>query len=201
MGQSSRIWVAELGGDEKEVWPYGLTLRVGVTVGDPEVRVQTLGKSKRSIYREIAPHVVRSRPDLSGDIDYPDVDAARSAKDALIRTLRAKGHRVNGVGEIYRVYVIELDSDLGPKQGDTKKPWLYVGETSLTPEARIEQHRVAYRNAKGPLHSKTAFKHFVRGRPDLYRGIAPVHTRKESKRLEKRTVNSLMHRGFSVWWG
>jgi hypothetical protein len=77
-------------------------------------------------------------------------------------------------------------------------PWLYVGETSIEPEERIEQHRTAARNSRGPLFSRRAYRYFVRPRPDLYERIPPVHSRKESQVREALVASTLSAQGFSV---
>ncbi len=56
----------------------------------------------------------------------------------------------------YNIYVIELDKAVLKKkkffeanpQYDGKKPCVYVGTTSRTPEERFEQHKRGYKSAQ-----------------------------------------------------
>ena len=197
----SRLWVVELSDNFGPTWPYGLKLRVGVAASEPGYRIATLAQSKRAALREIAPYVVRARPDLCTQQAYPDPESASAAKAAAIRKLKGLGHWVNGAGAVYKVYVVELDDDVGPKTGSPNKPWLYVGETALEPAQRIAQHRSGARNKRGRLFNKHVKDHFVRVREDLSESIAPVHTREASVALEGATVRLLERQGYSVKWG
>jgi hypothetical protein len=196
-----RMWVVELQIGCLSSWSYGLSLWVGIAVGDPLERISTLPRSRRSQYRQIAQCILRPRLDLGAPGSYPDRSAATQAKTRVIRQLRDSGHWVNGAGQVRRVYVIELDDDVGPKIGSASMPWLYVGETGISIEDRIEQHRSAARNARGPLFSRTAHKHFLRPRPDIYEAIPPVHNQTDSKSLEARLAESLRTEGYSVIFG
>ena len=193
-----KIWVAELRSSGDTKWPYGLELLVGYTRSDPLERVASLGSSKKKRLQDAAGRLIRSRQDLCENVDYTTEAEARNAKERIVKQLRGDGHRVNGVGSVFYVYVIEMDDDVGPKTGDLDKPWLYVGETSLLPVERIRQHQSGARNKKGPIHSKRAFQHFVRGRPDLFKDIPPVHSRQASVELERQTAANLRDQGYSV---
>jgi hypothetical protein len=197
----SRLWVSELSDSYGPPWPYGLKLHVGVAAGDPEKRIETLVRSKRKALQEIARHVVRPRQDLCSGGEFTSSTSARAAKGQAVRDLRAQGHWVNGRGDLYRIYVVELDDDVGPKTGRSDMPWLYVGETGLDPKVRIEQHRTGAHNRKGKLYAKVVRDHFVRVRQDLSADIPPVHTRPASKQREAETAASLEAQGYSVRWG
>jgi hypothetical protein len=196
-----RMWIVELQDGCLGNWPYGLSLWVGIAMGDPLDRITTLFKSRRSQYRRVAQCMMRPRLDLGSTRSYQDRSIAIQAKTRVIRKLRDSGNWVNGAGQLRRVYVIELDEDVGPKTGTASMPWLYVGETGISIDDRIEQHRSAARNARGPLFSRTAHRHFLRPRPDIYEAIPPVHNQEDSKSLEASLADFLRKEGYSVIFG
>ena len=141
------------------------------------------------------------RPRLDLCANYPPAPTRNDAKrqqGKLARKLRRRGYRVNGNDTRHWVYVIELDDAVGPKTGAPDKPWLYVGSTSKPVEERIREHRDGVRNAKGPLFSKVAHRHFKRGRPDLYRDLEVTYLREDAIRLEAQVADALRHEGYSV---
>jgi hypothetical protein len=196
-----RMWIVELQDGCLCSWSHGISLWVGIGMGDPLNRVSTLFKSRRSQYRQIAQCMVRPRLDLGSTRSYRDRSTATRAKTRVIRKLRDSGNWVNGVGQLRWVYVIELDDDVGSKTGRASMPWLYVGETGIPIDDRIEQHRIAARNARGPLFSRTAHRHFRRPRPDIYEAIPPVHNQADSKSLEASLAKSLRTKGYSGTFG
>jgi hypothetical protein len=192
------VWVVQLRKDCMSEWEYGRSFWVGVSVIEPAERIATLSRSRVPSNRKIAACLLRQRPDLARDAVFRDRESANTAKRLLVEELRSRGHWVNGRGDAFRVYVIELDDTVGPKKGDPSLPWLYVGETAIDPVQRIDQHRIGARNARGPIFSRRANAHFVRGRPDLYEEISLVHSRSASKALERKTATTLRQLGYSV---
>ena len=64
-----------------------------------------------------------------------------------------------------RVYVVELDGSHLAKPG---KGYLYVGETSLTPDERLHKHLTGATNSGGKsISSRFVRNHGIRLRPDL----------------------------------
>lgn len=100
----------------------------------------------------------------------------------------------------YRLYVIELSDDVGPRT-DPDLPWVYVGETTLSAEARFRQHVDGARNTRGPLYSRWPRRFGVRLRPDLHDAERTWPTREEAKRAESELAESLRQRGYSVKGG
>jgi hypothetical protein len=182
-------------------WPYGLSLRVGISTIEPYERLHSAKHSKLRTLRDLADEMVIPRLDLVPSQSWADRSAALSVKSRTVADLRRRGHRVNGVGVAYHVYVIELADQVGTKTGDQLLPWLYVGESSKEPLVRIQEHRSGSRNQKGPLFSRVAHKHFVRGRPDLYRSIPPVFDKAEAIEVERQTAAELRSHGYSVRCG
>jgi len=74
-------------------------------------------------------------------------------------------------------YVIEL-SDQAGEQLPTGLPWVYVGQTSLTPEERFKQHLAGYKA------SPWVRKFGARLRPDLFEMQPPLRTQDEAVTYE-----------------
>jgi hypothetical protein len=193
-----RIWVAEMRKAFSDDWPYGLTLKVGLSSMDPEEHVAMLAKSQKPENLRVAKHIRRFREDLCPQEAYEQLADAQLGLHEFAKDLRESGHWVNGIGRVYHVYVIEMDDEVGTKTGVKSLPWLYVGETARSPQDRIEQHHLGSRNKRGPLYSRVAYKHFVRPRPDLFMDILPVFSRKASTNLETATAHYLEAQGYSV---
>jgi hypothetical protein len=91
---------------------------------------------------------------------------------ALLRLreqLRCRRYTVNGSQDQWRLYVIELDTAKVSGMKPEHKGAVYVGETSLTREARAQQHREGKARSKTgkPLWSKDCHRSFKCPRPDL----------------------------------
>src|SRR6516162_4635040 len=98
-----RMWIVELQDGCLGNWPYGLSLWVGIAMGDPLDRITTLFKSRRSQYRRVAQCMMRPRLDLGSTRSYQDRSIAIQAKTRVIRKLRDSGNWVNGAGQLRRV--------------------------------------------------------------------------------------------------
>jgi hypothetical protein len=110
-------------------------------------------------YRSMA-FVCTGEPDVFLPSDVPP--AYRSVAQARRRYLTARRDAdERGLEERKRwAYVIELDDAVGESVGD--HPYLYIGQTSCTPEERFAQHLDGYKA------SKVVRRHGVCLRPDLY---------------------------------
>jgi hypothetical protein len=94
---------------------------------------------------------------------YPrDEDLIDKALKALREKLRCQGFTVDGVTDMYSLYVIELDDTHIAKKPDGYRGYVYVGQTELSPEERARQHELGpeYPRKKKPNHSRTAHNHF-----------------------------------------
>lgn len=72
------------------------------------------------------------------------------------------------------------------------KPCVYVGQTSLTPEERFEQHKSGYLSNK---YAQRYGKHLVRR---LYKRLNPVPS-DEAEDWEEWLAELLRDRGYAVW--
>jgi len=83
----------------------------------------------------------------------------------LRERLRCQGFTVDGVTDMYSLYVIELDDTHIAKRPEDYRGYLYVGQSELCPEERARQHELGpkYPWKKKPTYSRKAHRYF-RGR-------------------------------------
>ena len=161
---------------------------------DPEDRFAKMKASKKHWY---SGYVVRLRSDLAPQTRFSTEHRAEDAYKKLLRKLKGQGYTVNRDPMVWQVYVIELDPT---SVSDPGKGFVYVGETSKTPEERFIEHTTGARNKRGPLYSSVVYRHGVRLRPDL----APKRIyfdSASSKRAEKETYDRLEAKGYKVRGG
>mgnify|MGYP003608745219 CR=1 FL=1 len=112
------------------------------------------------------------------------VKATKKVNESLTRmplTLKKSGIYT------YCVYVLEIDEN--PKK-------VYVGQTYLTPEIRLNQHRSGIHGAPSIKHAKK-----LKLRPDLYKDYARVYSRDDSLKLESKVADKLRKLGYRVEGG
>lgn len=132
------------------------------------------------------------RYDLMDDASFDDRPAAEEhVREVRIRLARL-GHAVNGVADIYRTYVIELD----PSQKPDHVGWLYVGQTVKPVAERVEEHRTGRRFR----HSPVVRKHFRRERPELA-DVQQYYLREDALLAESRLRVRLESLGYAVEGG
>ena len=92
--------------------------------------------------------------------------------------------------EVYTIYIINLvdESGSGPEPGK----WVYVGETSKTPEKRFDEHK------NGTRDNKAARDHGRDLNYDLMNDIPQVRFRQDSIWLEADTGEKLRDGGYVV---
>lgn len=175
--------------------PRKPNLYVTKTATPPERRLEIIKRNKRPHW--YTKHVLRLRKDLSSSTKYKSSEAAELACSNLKKKLSSEGYTVNRNTRIWTVYVIELNANAVPNPGEG---YVYVGETSRTPEERFKQHLQGARNKKGRLYSPVVKRHGVKLRPDL----APrkrYFDQASSKRAEKEHFELLKSKGFNVKGG
>ena len=169
-------------------------LYVGLTIEEPATRYDRLKTGHGPAW--LQGHLVRLRGDLvSGP--FLSRDDARLECRMAIRCLKSEGYTVNRDTRVWTVYVIEMDPK-GCK--DPGKGFVYVGETSKTPEARYTEHIKGKRNKRGRLYSRSVRKYGTRLRMDL----APefrYFDGASSKAAEKRRARKLKDEGYKVVGG
>jgi hypothetical protein len=107
----------------------------------------------------------------------------------------------------YYVYVIELDKEFAltrkareanPKQ-DLKKPCIYVGSSSKTPEERFSEHMKGARNSRGPLFSRVVYRYGKCLLPKEYKKYNPIDTREQALEMERKLTDKYRRQGYTVW--
>ncbi len=175
--------------------PRKPNLYVAKTVTPAEERFATIQRSKKKLW--YTGHVKRLRTDLASSRSYKSHEDAKQALTKLVGRLTREGYTVNRNTQVWTVYVIELDKTAVTNPG---KGYVYVGETSRTPEERFRQHRDGARNKHGRLYAGVVKQHGVKLRPDL----APRRNyfdQASAKRGEKEHFELLKSKGFNVKGG
>lgn len=133
--------------------PSKPNLRLEVTRTHPLTRFDRLKRSKRNTW--YLGSVQKLREDLMPKSAFPDRVSAMAALKLLRDQLNEDGYTVDRNTRVWQVYVLELDSSgiANPGEG-----YVYVGETSLTPEIRLRQHRGELLSKKGKSLSARSIK-------------------------------------------
>lgn len=169
-------------------------VHVGVTSQDPSVRVDQLQRgAKRRDW--MAGHVAALRPDLTVNFGPTTENEARRQQRKLRRKLRRQGYTVDRDLTVWRTYVIELD---GSQRDEVGEGWVYVGQTSKTPEERFVEHTTGKRNGRGRLYSGVVFRHGVRLRPDLVVPDPVLCSKEDALAAEQRLARRLTRLGYRV---
>lgn len=109
----------------------------------------------------------------------------------------------------YRVYVVELSRRVFTEharfraanpQFNGMLECLYVGQTSKTPQERLQQHKEGHRNAQGrKLSANIVQRYGIYLRPSLYEHLPAFKTRKEALAAEKQLTLELRRKRYAVW--
>lgn len=110
---------------------------------------------------------------------------------------------------VYSVYVVELSKrvfsenrqfrDANPQFNGVLE-CLYVGMTSKTPKARLDQHLTGARSKKGhKISSNIVQKYGMYLRPSLYNHLNPL-TRDEAMKMEESLAKELKRMRYAVWY-
>ena len=173
-------------------------LYVANTVDTPEGRFQQLRNGKGPEFAR-GKHL-ELRQDLNphngpaGD----ELEAVNRLK-GLVRALTVEGYAINGISTLYYIYVVNLDPS---GMTDVGKGYVYVGQTSHTPEERYAIH-------KGPkpevpakdLRSKVVAKRGLCLNYELMTKLtpsSPVYTQQDALALEKKWAKKLHKMGYRV---
>lgn len=110
---------------------------------------------------------------------------------------------------IYRVYVVELHRKVFSESTKFRAAnpqfngileCLYVGMTSKTPQERLAQHKLGYRNEKGHKLSSTIVQKYGRYlRPSLYAHLGFM-TQDEALKMEEQLALELRRKRYAVWF-
>ena len=188
------VLVAELDDAVPRRHPDTPNLYVALTVEEPATRYQRLLKGKGPSW--LMGRLVRLREDLTSG-PFLLREEAQAEYRAAAKALKEEGYTVNRDVKVWTVYVIELDPK-GCK--DPGRGFVYVGETSKTPEERFAEHKKGKRNKRGPLFSPIVRRWGRRLRPDLAPGTKQ-YSQAASKAAEKRWADKMRQDGYRVSGG
>ena len=150
--------------------------------------------------KELAGTYLRLRQEL---LDATEgMDSARTAKAVLKREkkrLARLGHALNGISTVWHTYVVDLDPTGMTEVG---KGYVYVGQTSHTPEERFAIHKAPKPKAPArDLRSKVVAKRGLCLNYELMTKLSPsspVYTQQDALALEKKWAKKLHNMGYRV---
>ena len=191
-----RVVVLELTNVVSRIRTDRPNLYVGVTTRTPQQLADGLnnGKYTPSWARN---NVVGILDTLApaGTFTYTE---AKQLRDDLKRQLRTKGYTVNRNTTAYRTYVINLHN---PNLTDPGKGYVYVGQTSKTPEQRLQEHLNGTPSRKGHnLASRKVLKYGTELNYDLMTQRIYL-TQKQALTAERRLAARLRQQGYTVEGG
>ena len=173
-------------------------LYVGLTKVTAEQRMQDLLDGAGP--KDLTGSFRRLRQDLLNEVD--DFESPRTAKASLRREknrLARLGHAINGNVTVWHTYVVDLDPT---GMTDVGKGYVYVGQTSHTPEERYAIHKGD--RPEPPAHdlrSKVVNRRGVGLNYELMSQLtpsSPVYTQTDALRLEKAWAKKLHKMGYRV---
>jgi len=203
-----RIWLGQVArpGFPRYADPHRPQLLLGTTSDDPvrwmkKLSDGSLDHSKFAQTYGIEPRMdlLETLPEEFGALEsYRKTDDASAAGVASEVRAQVRDHLL-GLGyvvadartnEVYTIYIVNLVDDSAPDPSLGK--WVYVGETSKTPEERFDEHKNGIRD------NKAAREHGRDLNYDLMKDIPQVRFKQDSKWLEAQTGEELRSRGYVV---
>ena len=176
--------------------PLRPNLYLEVTTAPPLMRFNQIKRSKRKTWYHGC--VQKLREDLMPKSAFPNRESATAALKLLRETLDEEGYTVNRNTRVWQVYVLELDSSEVKNLGEGH---VYVGETSLSLETRLQQHRGELLSKKGKSLSARAIKVPIIG---LIPKLAPqqlYYSKSQATRAEAELAQDLRDKGYLVRGG
>ena len=160
-------------------------LYVGLSKVVPETRFEELLSGEGP--ENLRGHFKQLRMDLIEDVaEYSYMKQAKKALQREKRRLARQGHWLNGQHAVWHGYVIDLDTEGITNFG---KGFVYVGQTSLTPEERFAIHKAPKPAPPArDLASKIVRRRGLRLNYELMEAMypkSPVYTAVDAKSLEK----------------
>ena len=191
-----RVVVLELSDVVPRLRPQRPNVYVGVTTRSSQQLADGLneGRHRPSWARN---NVVATRDELVRP-DLVTHEQAKQLRAETIRDLRTVGFTVNRIERVYCTYVVNLHN---PNLKDPGKGYVYVGETSLTPEERLAVHLEGKRSEKGQKLSSAKVLKYGK---DLNYGLMSDEiylTRAEAKVAERLLAEKLRDEGYKVEGG
>lgn len=197
-----RIWLGEVGCREflKYADPDRPQLLLGSARDNPIQRMEKLADGSLDHSKFAQTYGIEPRMDLLETLpaEIGALESYRKKDDASKVRAQVRDHLLDQgyvvadarTDEVYTIYIINLvdDSVSDPSPGK----WVYVGETSKTPEERFDEHK------NGTRDNKAAREHGRDLNYDLMKDIPQVRFKQDSKWLEAQTGEELRSRGYVV---
>ena len=152
------IWLGEVDVPPHPKMPLSKTPRLllGSSAHDPLAQINKLNSGAVGGSGFTTRHPITPRLDLldalpkavRGEPAYSKLAHMRTRKAKIRDYLRDDGFIVdlsNG-NTVYTIYVINLSDAVGPRVGPHR--WVYVGQTSKTPEERLQEHLAGIHSSK-----------------------------------------------------
>ena len=176
--------------------PWRPNLYLEVTRTPPVTRFDQIKRSKRKTW--YLGCVQKLRDDLMPKSAFPDRESATVALKLLRDELNEDGYTVNRNTRVWQVYVLEIDSTEVKNPGEG---YMYIGETSLPLEIRLQQHRGGLLSKKGKSLSAPSIKVPIIG---LCSHLAPqqvYYSKSQAVRAEAELARDLRNKGYLVRGG
>lgn len=129
------------------------------------------------------------------------LEVAEERVKRLKTDLARQGFAINGDSKTWRVYVLDIDSDVAPpipmkNRGKLGKV-VYVGQTSLTLSAREARHRGAPSKAGRYIGGRKSKGRILRRNVELT-PTKQIFTEDDAKKFESQTAHRLKRLGYRV---
>lgn len=194
--RSFRVVVLELEDVVPRRKPERPNLLVASTLKSPEDFAADLRSSRSKRHKWAQGRVVRLRPDLF-PCEVLSQSAAKERAVSVSKELKRKGYTVNQDTTVWRTYVINLND---PDRADVGAGHVYVGETSVPVEERLQQHLSGARNNRGRLFSPVVRDHGSTLNWELMNSKVYL-TKAQAKKAERRLADRLRSKGYVVEGG
>ena len=194
--RTSRVIVVELDDVVERRRPDRPNLYVGTTSQPRAARYEQLKLGNGPDW--VQGHIVRLRPDLYRSYRPVSKSDAPGQKRRLVAKPKRRAFTVNRDTRVWSLYIVQLDESAAE---DVGRGWVYVGETSRTPQERLRQHLEGFRNSRGPLFSRVVNRRGSGLREDLMEGLPTLYTQKDAKAAEAQLAERLREAGYRVEGG
>ena len=197
-----RIWLGQVENPSFDQWqdPDRPQLLLGSARDNPIQRMEKLADGSLDHSKFAQTYGIEPRMDLLETLpaEIGALKAYRKKDDASKVRAQVRDHLLDQgyvvadarTDEVYTIYIINLVDESGSDPAPRK--WVYVGETSKTPEERFDEHKNGIRD------NKAAREHGRDLNYDLMKDIPQVRFKQDSKWLEAQTGEELRSRGYVV---
>lgn len=205
LAKKHKVWLAELSGSriERHADPSRSQLIIGTCLAEPMVHIKKLNRKRQSKFGSSNAIQYRSRMDLlenlpkqiRGLTEYVRRRDAKKRMRIIREHFQSEGYVIGGSPDsaVYTVYVVNLTDATGTRKNP--REWVYVGQTSRTPEERFHQHLDGYKA------SKWVTKYGIDLNEDLMHGIPQARFKQDALFLESTHAAKLEAEGFNVKGG